>query len=285
MKVKVRLEFELSLCDVTVQSLHWSQRHRDSSISDSNTTNKWYHWKTLFNSFLAAMETSSPSGISAIERLNLLFIYFSTRIYINISSCKEYETAISILEGIFVKKKNAVFASLLISTRRQQPEKNLKQDLQVLKTANRDSDFNGIDIRTNHHHHHHHHHVVPLARISLTLSRHFSLSFIAYGRFSGLHPVSSHSCCMYVRAGHPAFARAYVGVHRSTSLMSSSLLLHQCPACLVRLTWIFLVMGGRWPYSWCLEGSGTTENEPTLHSHPLSVWEAIRHHCQKPVTR
>ena len=105
-----------------------------------------------------------------------------------------------------------------------------------------------------HHHHHHHHHVVPLARISLTLSRHFSLSFIASDRSSGLHPVSSHSCCMYVRAGLPAFARPYAGFHRSTSLMSSSLLLQQCPACLVRLTWIVFVMGGRWPYSWCLVG-------------------------------
>ena len=31
--------------------------------------------------------------------------------------------------------------------------------------------------------------------------------------------------------------------------MSSSLLLQQCIACLVRLTWIVFVMGGRWPYS------------------------------------
>ena len=100
----------------------------------------------------------------------------------------------------------------------------------------------------------HHHHVVPLARISLTISRHFSLSFIAFGRSSGLHPVSSHSCCMYVRASRPAFAWPYVGVHRSTSLMSSSLLLQQCPACLFRLTWIVFVMGARWPYSWCLVG-------------------------------
>ena len=94
--------------------------------------------------------------------------------------------------------------------------------------------------------HHHHHHVVPLAWISPTLPRHFSLSFIASGRPSGLHPVFSHICCMYVRAGRPAFARPYVGVHRSTSLMSLSLLLQQCPACL---------MGGRWPYSWRLVGS------------------------------
>ena len=100
----------------------------------------------------------------------------------------------------------------------------------------------------------HHHHVTLVARISLTLSRHSSLSFIALGRSSGQHPVSSHSCWMYVRAGHPAFARPCVGVHKSTSLMSSSLLLQQCPACLVHLTWIVFVIGGRWPYIWCLVG-------------------------------
>ena len=76
--------------------------------------------------------------------------------------------------------------------------------------------------------------------------------FIASGRSSGLHSVSSQSCWMYVRAGRPAFARPYVGVHKSTSLMSSPLLFQQCPACLVRLTWIVFVTGGRWPYSWCL---------------------------------
>ena len=91
--------------------------------------------------------------------------------------------------------------------------------------------------------HHHHHHIALVARISLTLSRHSSLSFIALGRSSGQHPVSSHSCWMYVRAGHPAFAWPCVGIHKSTSLMSSSLLLQQCPACLVRLTWIVFVMG------------------------------------------
>ena len=95
--------------------------------------------------------------------------------------------------------------------------------------------------RTNNWIYHHHHHVVLVARISLTLSRHFSLSFIASGRSSGQHPVSSHSCWMYVRAGRPAFAWPCVGVHKSTSLMSSSLLLQQCPACLVRLTWIVAV--------------------------------------------
>ena len=101
---------------------------------------------------------------------------------------------------------------------------------------------------------HHHHHVVSLAKISLTLSHHIFLSFIASGRSSGLHPVFSHSCYIYVRTGRPAFVRPYVGVHWSTSLMSSYLLVQQCPAYLVRLTLIVFVMGGKWPYSWCLVG-------------------------------
>ena len=83
---------------------------------------------------------------------------------------------------------------------------------------------------------HYHHLVMPPAQISLTLSHHSSLFFIASDRSSGLYPVSSQSRCMYVRAGRPALARPFPGVHRRTSLMGSSLLLQQCPACLVRLT-------------------------------------------------
>ena len=94
-------------------------------------------------------------------------------------------------------------------------------------------------------------HVTPPARISLTLSRQFSQSFIASDRSSSLHLVYSQSCRMLVQSGRPAFARYEEGVNRNTSLMSSSLLLQYCPAFLVRLTWIVFVMGGRWPYSWC----------------------------------
>ena len=36
--------------------------------------------------------------------------------------------------------------------------------------------------------------------------------------------------------------------------MSSSLLLQHYPACLVCLTWIVFMMGGRWPYSLCFVG-------------------------------
>ena len=111
-----------------------------------------------------------------------------------------------------------------------------------------------LNLRILYIYHHQHHHVVRLARISLILSLHVSLSFIAFGRSSGLHPVWSHSCCMNVRAGRPAFDWPYAGVHRSTSLTISSLLLQQCPACLVHLACIVFMIGGRWLYSCRLVG-------------------------------
>ena len=100
----------------------------------------------------------------------------------------------------------------------------------------------------------HHHHVAPSARISLTLSQHPSLSSIASGRSLKLHPVSAQSYCMLVLAVRPTFARPCEGVLRGMSLMSSSLLLLLCLACLVRLTRIVFVMGGKWPYSCCFIG-------------------------------
>ena len=36
--------------------------------------------------------------------------------------------------------------------------------------------------------------------------------------------------------------------------MSSSLHLQQCPVCLVRLTWMVLEMGSKWPYNSCFLG-------------------------------
>ena len=62
------------------------------------------------------------------------------------------------------------------------------------------------------------HHVVPLARISLTLSRHSLLyhSSLLAG-LQGYIPYPHIAAVCMFEAGRPAFAWPYVGVHRSTS--------------------------------------------------------------------
>ena len=64
------------------------------------------------------------------------------------------------------------------------------------------------------------------------------------------------------------------GVHRLWARPCSSLLLQQCPACLVRLTCIVFVMGGKCLYSWCFVGCcrqnlfNTIDITYFLSSHP-----------------
>ena len=91
----------------------------------------------------------------------------------------------------------------------------------------------------------HHQQVTQQARIYLTLSRHSSLSFIVSMRFSRLHPVVQ-SCRRYILLSRPTLACPCEGVHRS-----SSLLLQQCLTCFVRLVWMVLEIGGRWPNNCC----------------------------------
>ena len=70
--------------------------------------------------------------------------------------------------------------------------------------------------RRHHHHHHHHHHVARPARIPLTLSRHPSLSSIASGRSSMLHPVSVQSCCIYHRHTNTKTTNIHTYIHGRT---------------------------------------------------------------------
>ena len=86
------------------------------------------------------------------------------------------------------------------------------------------------------------------------LWKHPSLSSTATEKSSRLYPVSSQNYCIYVLAGRPAFACSYEEVHWSMSLMCSPLCLQRYQPCLVRLTWIVFVMGGRWLYISCFVG-------------------------------
>ena len=60
-----------------------------------------------------------------------------------------------------------------------------------------------------------------------------SLSSIALGRSSKLHPVFAQRWCKLGLAGRLTLACSCVQVHRRTSIISSLLLIQQCSTCLV----------------------------------------------------
>ena len=71
--------------------------------------------------------------------------------------------------------------------------------------------------------------------------------------------------------------------------MSSSLLLQQCPACLVRLTWIVFVMVGRWLYSWegminMLSRGSSTRKIWSVLTFSLLAGKSVSDYCLKTNT-
>ena len=92
------------------------------------------------------------------------------------------------------KLNSQYMRNILINNTKMINRNNNKSRLQIPQVITiKKTTMNKISF-TRKYHHHHHYHITLVARISLTLSRHSSLSFIALGRSSGQHPVSSHSC-------------------------------------------------------------------------------------------
>ena len=88
------------------------------------------------------------------------------------------------------------------------------------------------------------------ARISWTLSRHLSLSSIAPGRSSRLHPVLAQSCFRSVLVCHPTLDHPCEVDHWSVYEF-----VFTSPAVyLIRLILMVFEMSGRWPYRCCFVG-------------------------------
>ena len=102
----------------------------------------------MFEGFLSELQSSSTLALTGSQKLTLLLHHISTPIYKCLSECQNYDAAISTIDGIFVKKKDSIFARYLLATRRQGTEESLGLYLQNLKILSRDCDFTALTAMT-----------------------------------------------------------------------------------------------------------------------------------------
>ena len=95
----------------------------------------------MFKGFLSKLQSSSTSALTGSQKLTLLLHHISTPIYKCLSRCQNYDAAISTLDGMFIKKKNSIFARYLLATWCQETEESLELYLQNLKILSHDCDF------------------------------------------------------------------------------------------------------------------------------------------------
>ena len=101
----------------------------ETDPNSSEASKEWLHWKRTFENFLTVLPQEN------LNKLTVLANYVSPTIFQYIEECSDYAAAIEILQALFVKFRNEIFARHLLATRRQQPNETLDEYLQALKNV------------------------------------------------------------------------------------------------------------------------------------------------------
>ena len=97
--------------------------------ADGGNGTRFTHWKTQMTHYIDSIKTTANT-----EELQykVLINVISSEIFPHVSSCTKYKDAITILEGLFVKTKNANYARHCLTTRKQRDGESVEQFLIAL---------------------------------------------------------------------------------------------------------------------------------------------------------
>ena len=92
---------------------------------------------------MAPLEKDIPklSRCPQFDALGVLTNYLSPKVYQYVEDHADYDSAMGVLQDLYVKPTNEVYAHHLLATRRQQPAETLDEYLQALKTLSKDCNY------------------------------------------------------------------------------------------------------------------------------------------------
>lgn len=103
---------------------------------------KYRYWKETFQNFLA-VETESEK-ISNATKLKILLNNVTPNIYSFIREAKDYSTAVSTLDKIYIKSKNKIHARYVLTSTKQKPEETVADYLRTLQQLAFECNFESV---------------------------------------------------------------------------------------------------------------------------------------------
>ena len=105
---------------------------------------EWLHWLKTFDNFIASLKDVTEDG-----KLQLLINHVSHSIFSYISESKSYEDACQLLNSIYVKPRNEIYARHKLATRKQILEETVDQYTQALISLSKDCNFQSVSAEQN----------------------------------------------------------------------------------------------------------------------------------------
>ena len=108
-----------------------------------NAAKLWRHWLATFENFLESIRTEN------LNRLVVLTNYVSADVYELFCDAADFDTALAILQNVYARAPNEVYARHALYSRKQQAEESLDEYVQALKSLSKDCNYRQVSAVQN----------------------------------------------------------------------------------------------------------------------------------------
>ena len=112
-----------------------------TDATSPNAEKEYKHWKRTFNNFMDECQDNAPNKLRCLTR------HVSSEIFEYNADVEAFDTAIAILDKIFIQKKYELFSRHLLATRKQQPSDSLDEFLQELHRLSKDCQLSAVSAQ------------------------------------------------------------------------------------------------------------------------------------------
>lgn len=113
----------------------------EADPNSPNAAKEWMHWFKTFQNFLSSIPSSETGCLGEEEKLRLLINYISHSVYELINDYTSYTECVDVLQNVYVKQPNELFARHLLATRRQRSGESINQYLLELQLLSKNCNF------------------------------------------------------------------------------------------------------------------------------------------------
>ena len=114
----------------------------DLDPNSPDAAKQWKHWKRTFDNFIEECGNTAP------DRFRSIVNFISAEVFDYVEECTTYDAVIEILERLYVKTPNKIFARHDLATRKQQPGESLDEFLEELKKLSKHCGFTAVTTET-----------------------------------------------------------------------------------------------------------------------------------------
>ena len=121
---------------------HLKPERLELDPTETDADKKFKHWLRTF--------TNYSNGVDAADKLNLLINFVGHKAYSLIENSDTYDSAIDTLKSSYTKEINVIYASHILATRKQHPDKSLDDYMRNLRLLAKDCQFEAVSAQVYH---------------------------------------------------------------------------------------------------------------------------------------